>query len=188
MATTIDTRKLERIYTIPLRKAFDYLRTRRTERAVKLVREFAAKHMKVELENVRISEGVNSLLWRDSIEKPPRRLKVRVVREGEMARIWIIGEEEAVKKAAENAKKALEAKAAEKKAAKPAEKKEAKAGSETAKTGEAAKADAKPAEKKPDAPAAQKPAPEPTAKAPAPGISPPKSQQKHMQQGGRNQI
>lgn len=102
--------KLERIYTVPLSKAYDYIRTRRTERAVKLLREFVSRHMKVELENVRISEGINSLLWRDSIQKPPRKVKVRVVRENESARAWLLGEEEEIKKIAEEKKKAAEAK------------------------------------------------------------------------------
>lgn len=108
--------KLERIYTIPLSKAYDYIRTRRTERAVKLLREFVARHMKVELENVRISEGVNSLLWRDSIQKPPRRIKVRVVKEEGMAKAWLLGEEEEMKKKEDARKKADEKKEAEKKA------------------------------------------------------------------------
>lgn len=173
-----DLPKLERIYTIPLRKAFDYLRTRRTERAVKLVREFVAKHMKVELDNVRISEGVNSMLWRDSIEKPPRRIKVRVVREGENARAWVIGEEEAVKKAAEEAKKAGDAKAKkgspEKKPevrpeAKKEEKKDAGDGKGAAEKKEAA-------------------APKPASSIPTAASSPKVNVQVPPMQGGRNQI
>ncbi len=124
-----DASKLERIYTVPLSKAYDYIRTRRTERAVKLLREFIARHMKVALEGVRISEGVNMLLWRDSIQKPPRKIKVRVVREGEMARAWLPGEEEEMKKKEDERKKVQEAKkkeAEKKEGAKPADKKEEK--------------------------------------------------------------
>jgi len=62
--------KLERIYTVPLNKAYDYLRTRRTERAVKLLRAFAVRHMKVHEDNVRISAGVNALMWRTPSRSP----------------------------------------------------------------------------------------------------------------------
>lgn len=102
--------KLERIYTVPLSKAYDYIRTRRTERAVKLLRAFVSRHMKVELEDVRISEGINALLWRDSMQKPPRRVKIRAVRENDKARAWLLGEEEEIKKIADEKKKAAEAK------------------------------------------------------------------------------
>lgn len=133
--------KLERIYTVPLVKAYEYLHTRRTERAVKLLRAFVAKHMKADIENVRISEGVNKLLWRDSIQKPPRRIKVRVVKEGEMAKAWLLGEEEEMKKIEDAKKKAEEAKRKEEE-----KKAEAKAKVDAKKPEGAAKAEGKPSE------------------------------------------
>ena len=72
----------ERIYTIPLRKAFGSPRTKRTSKAVKIVREFLAKHMKVTEDHISISEVVNSALWQRGIQKPPRRIKVKVIKEG----------------------------------------------------------------------------------------------------------
>ncbi len=127
--------KLERIYTIPLSKAYDYLRTRRTERAVKLLREFVLRHMKAEV--VKISAGVNNLLWRDSIEKPPRKVKVRVVKDEGVAHVWLLGEEEELKKTQEEKKKVAEAKKKEEeKKAKPAT--GAKEGDKQPKTGEKA--------------------------------------------------
>jgi len=159
--------KLERIYTIPLSKAYDYIRTRRTERAVKLLREFVARHMKVELEDVRISEGVNALLWRDSIQRPPRRVKVRVVKEGEMAKAWLPGEEEDMKKAEDARKKAEEEKKkeADKKAAK--EKPAATAAPASGAAGAAT-------------PAAAKPAAAPATEAPAQKSQNPKAGDMHM--------
>ena len=148
--------KLERIYTIPLSKAYMYTRTRRAERAIKLLRAFATRHMKVDEEGVRISEGVNSLVWRDSIQKPPRKIKVRVVREDGNAKIWLLGEEEEIKKAEEARKKAEDEKKKEEEkkkaqsAPKPEEKKEVPSGAKEA----AAKGDAKKEEPKAPAQAA----------------------------------
>jgi large subunit ribosomal protein L31e len=174
MAETTDNRKLERIYTVPLRKAFDYLRTRRVERAVKLLRAFMARHFKVEEKSVRISEGVNSLLWRDSIQKPPRRIKIRGVLADGMVKAWLIGEEEEIKRSSDEAKKKSEEKA-KKKEAQAAARKDKPAAKPAAPA-------AKPASDKPAAPKVASPAPS-AANAPK-SASPPKSA---MPQG-RNQI
>ncbi|MEM4633615.1 MAG: 50S ribosomal protein L31e [Candidatus Anstonellaceae archaeon] len=102
---------LERIYTIPLAEAYEYVRTKRAKRAVKLVRQFAIRHMKAE--DAKISEGVNQRIFRDGIQKPPRRIKVRIVKgEDGIAKVWMIGEEEKLKAEAEKKSKELEAKKA----------------------------------------------------------------------------
>ena len=67
---------LERVYTIPLRKAFEAKRTSRANRAVDIIRAFAARHMKSPL--VRIDEKVNQLVWSHGIEKIPRKVTVRL--------------------------------------------------------------------------------------------------------------
>lgn len=142
---------LERIYTIPLADAYEYVRTKRARRAVKLIREFAIRHMKAG--DAKISEGVNAAVLRNGMQKPPRRIKVRIVKNEEsVAKIWLVGEEEKIK---ENAKKKEEAKkAAEKKLSESAPKKE-----------EAKKEAAKPQDSKPAAEA--KPAAKPAAAAPS---------------------
>jgi len=141
---------LERIYTIPLRDAFDHVRTKRGKRAIKIIRAFALRHMKAD--DVRVSEGVNSAILRDGIEKPPRRIKVRMVKgDDALVRVWLIGEEEKIKAAADKKKKETE----DKKKTEEAAKKAADAKKEEAKKAE----DAKKAAAKPVAPAqAAKPA------------------------------
>ncbi|MCX8197655.1 MAG: 60S ribosomal protein L31 [Candidatus Micrarchaeota archaeon] len=108
---------LERIYTIPLSDAYGHVRTKRAKRAVKLVREFALRHMKAK--EAKISEGVNSRIFRDGMQKPPRRIKVRIVKgEDQIAKVWLVGEEEKLREAAkkeEEKKQAAEKKAEEKK-------------------------------------------------------------------------
>ncbi|VVC01847.1 50S ribosomal protein L31e [uncultured archaeon] len=99
---------LERIYTIPLGGMYEIVRQKRWKRAVKFIRDFALRHMKAE--STRISEGVNSLVLRDGIQKPPRRIKVRIVKDDKsLASVWLIGEEEKQKELAEKKKKEEEA-------------------------------------------------------------------------------
>ena len=70
----------EAIYTIPLSKAYEKPRKRRAKTAVKELRKFVKRHAKVDNENViKISNSVNALIWFRSIEKPPRKVKVKVV-------------------------------------------------------------------------------------------------------------
>ena len=81
----------ERFYTIPLGKAWIAKRKRRAPKAAKIVRSFVLKHMKVrmeaeeeeEAERVVIDNEVNEKLWSRGIEKPPRKIRVRVVKNKE---------------------------------------------------------------------------------------------------------
>ncbi|MGD0175343.1 MAG: 50S ribosomal protein L31e [Candidatus Bathyarchaeia archaeon] len=72
----------ERIYTIPLRHVWVVTpRGKRAPRAVRDVRDFVARHMKAE--EVAISNEVNAALWARSINKPPRKITVRAVKDKE---------------------------------------------------------------------------------------------------------
>ncbi|MFI5449696.1 MAG: 50S ribosomal protein L31e [Candidatus Bathyarchaeia archaeon] len=72
----------ERTYTIPLHHVHVVTpRIRRAPRSVRDVRAFIARHMSAE--EVSISNEVNELLWARSINKPPRRIKVRAVKDKE---------------------------------------------------------------------------------------------------------
>ncbi len=122
--------KLERIYTIPLGKVYEHIRQKRAIRAVKMVRAFLARHMKVPEVAVKLSEGLNSAIWMRGIQKPPRFIKVRVVKETDRTTASLLDEKVKVNymgkaSRAEDKKRRLGPK--EKKAeAKPAEKKEEK--------------------------------------------------------------
>ncbi len=71
--------KLERTYTIPLRREFLKVpRYRRTEKASRALRQFLAKHMKSEV--VKIGQHLNEFLWMHGMKNPPPRVKVNVVR------------------------------------------------------------------------------------------------------------
>jgi large subunit ribosomal protein L31e len=82
----------ERFYTIPLRNAWISPRKKRAPKAARIVRKFVAKHMKVnteafdedeEPERLVIDNEVNEKLWSRGIEKPPRKIRVRVVKDNE---------------------------------------------------------------------------------------------------------
>ena len=83
----------ERIYTIPLRRAWISPRKKRAPRAVHLVKSFIQRHMKIETgggkseedeeERLVISNEVNEKLWSRGIEKPPRNIRVRAVKDKE---------------------------------------------------------------------------------------------------------
>ena len=81
----------ERFYTIPLRKAWISTRKKRAPKAARIVKSFVLKHMKVrteaegeeEAEKLVIDNEVNEKLWNRGIEKPPRKIRVRVVKDKE---------------------------------------------------------------------------------------------------------
>ncbi|GIU71115.1 MAG: hypothetical protein KatS3mg003_0594 [Candidatus Nitrosocaldaceae archaeon] len=69
----------ERVYTINLAKVVLTPRNRRSKRAINMIREFAMKHMKSE--EVKIDEELNNIVWKRGIRKPPRRIRVKMIRE-----------------------------------------------------------------------------------------------------------
>lgn len=71
----------ERLYVVPLGRVWTTPRPYRTPKAVKALKSFIKKHMKVD--RVRIDGKLNQFIWRRSIEKPPRRIRVRVTRDKE---------------------------------------------------------------------------------------------------------
>jgi large subunit ribosomal protein L31e len=72
----------EKIYTISLRHVWVVTaRGKRAPRAVRDVRDFVARHMKAE--EVAMSNEVNAALWSRSINKPPRKITVRAVKDKE---------------------------------------------------------------------------------------------------------
>ena len=70
---------MERIYTIPLRDVKRVPRTKRSPKAMRYIREFIQKHMKVE--DVVIATEVNEKIWERGREKIPSKIKVKAVEE-----------------------------------------------------------------------------------------------------------
>jgi large subunit ribosomal protein L31e len=79
----------ERIYTVPLRKAYwTGSRLRRSNRAVRILREFVERHMKPE--EVVIQAEVNERIWERGIQKPPRRIRIRATKNSDnLVRVYL---------------------------------------------------------------------------------------------------
>lgn len=83
----------EKIYTIPLGKAWISPRKKRAPRAIRLIKSFIQRHMKIkteveemkeeEAERLVVSNEVNEKIWSRGIEKPPRKIRVRAVKDKE---------------------------------------------------------------------------------------------------------
>jgi large subunit ribosomal protein L31e len=82
----------ERTYTIPLGKALIKPPKKRAPRAMRMIRAFITKHMKLtakaeeeeeekELPTLVISKEVNEKVWGRGIEKPPRKIRVRAAKD-----------------------------------------------------------------------------------------------------------
>jgi len=80
----------ERFYTIPLSKAWLMPPNKRAPKAMRIIKDFLRRHMKLgarreeeegELERLVISNEVNEVVWRRGIEKPPRKIRVKVAKD-----------------------------------------------------------------------------------------------------------
>jgi large subunit ribosomal protein L31e len=83
----------EKTFTVPLSKALIMPPRKRTPRAIRMVKSFITKHMKLEAKKpeegeeeeeaprLTISNEVNEKLWGKGIEKPPRKIRVRATKD-----------------------------------------------------------------------------------------------------------
>jgi large subunit ribosomal protein L31e len=83
----------ERFYTIPLGKAWLVPPNKRAPKAIRIIRDFIKRHMKLEAKKeaeegeeaepkrLIISNEVNERIWSRGIEKPPRKIRVRATRD-----------------------------------------------------------------------------------------------------------
>ncbi|MFH1237070.1 MAG: 50S ribosomal protein L31e [Candidatus Aenigmatarchaeota archaeon] len=81
---------IEKVYTIPLRGWMKEPRSKRSKRAVREVQAFVSKHAKSKI--VKISKGVNELIFSRGFQKPPRRIKVEVKGDKETVQVRLPGE------------------------------------------------------------------------------------------------
>lgn len=138
----------ERIYTVPLRRAWlRESRSKRASKAISTVKDFIRRHTKAT--EIKISRGLNELIFSRGFQKPPAKIKVQTVGEFPMITVKLPGEDMPVKKDEKKAgisglKERLSGKPAEKSTAEP--KKTEKKSEETAsekEPGEKAKKDDK---------------------------------------------
>jgi len=81
----------EREYVIPLRRHWFSARTyERTSKAIKAIKQFVAKHMKVldrNTDKVKLDVSFNNEIWYKGRASPPAKVKVKAVREGDLIKV-----------------------------------------------------------------------------------------------------
>src|SRR4030042_5310293 len=82
--------KIEREYVIPLRRRWKIVpRYQKTNKAVRTVKEFLVRHMKIrdrDLNKIKIDKYLNEIIWSRGIKNPPSKIKVRAIKEGDIVR------------------------------------------------------------------------------------------------------
>ncbi len=132
----------ERIYTVPLKEAWNAQRYRRSERAMMVLKAFAKRHMKAE-NSITVDTTVNEAIWARGIKSPPHKIRVKMTKDDEGAVTITMAD---VDPKAEAKKARADAKAEAKEKAKPKKEPNAEAKPEKAEPA---------AESKPEEPAAE---------------------------------
>jgi len=70
---------IARIYTINFSKAWLTPKHKRTDRVVNMIKEFAIKHMKSS--QIKIDQELNRYIWEKGKTNPPRKVRVRIVKD-----------------------------------------------------------------------------------------------------------
>jgi len=85
---------IEREYVIPLReKCRSVPRYKKTSKAVKTVKEFLARHMKVydrDLRKIKLDIHLNEFLWSQGIKNPPHSVKVKATKVGDIVKVELV--------------------------------------------------------------------------------------------------
>jgi len=80
----------EKEYVIPIRaKLVKVQKYRRAGKAIKIVKEFLVRHMKIrdrDLNKIRVDRYLNDFIWARGIRSPPVKVKVKVYKEGDIVR------------------------------------------------------------------------------------------------------
>ncbi|MBA7666102.1 hypothetical protein ES703_74179 [subsurface metagenome] len=88
--TETKTEKIEKEYIIPLRIKWKKVpRYKRTNKAIKAIKEFLVRHMKIrdrDLKKVKIDKYLNEVVWSRGIKNPPFKIKVRAIKKGDIVK------------------------------------------------------------------------------------------------------
>jgi len=92
---------IEKEYIIPLReKCRPVPRYKKTPKAVKTIKEFLIRHMKMRdnnLKKIKIDRYLNEFLWKRGIKKPIHKIKVKAIKEGDIVRVELVNIPEKLK-------------------------------------------------------------------------------------------
>jgi large subunit ribosomal protein L31e len=73
--------EMERIYTVPLGRAWIAQKYRRAEKAIFVLKQFTERHMKPT--EIIIDPSVNEAIWARGIKNPPRKIRVKMTKDNE---------------------------------------------------------------------------------------------------------
>lgn len=94
---------LEREYNVPLRRKYLLVpKYKRTNKAVKTLREFIAKHMKSD--DIKLGRYLNDMIWKDGAKKPPHHVEV-IAKKDDQGVVFVEMKGAPVKKKKEESKK-----------------------------------------------------------------------------------
>ena len=68
-----------RIYTVNLAKAWDTPKYRRTDRVINIIKEFTQRHMQTN--KIKIDQDLNRDIWSRGKRNPPRKIRLRMIKE-----------------------------------------------------------------------------------------------------------
>ena len=98
---TKQTIKKSNEYVIPLKRVWlNVPRYKRTSRAVKAIKTFIVRHMKVperDISKVKIDVYLNNDMWFKGGKKPPAKIKVKATQEGDIIKVEFIEDPQHVK-------------------------------------------------------------------------------------------
>jgi large subunit ribosomal protein L31e len=87
---------LTRVYMINLGRAWITPQHKRTDRVINMIKEFAKKHMKSE--EIKIDQDLNRQIWKRGKTNPPRKVRVKMVKD-DNGIVIVSSYEEAIKTA-----------------------------------------------------------------------------------------
>lgn len=86
--------EVSREYIIPLRAEFRKVpRYRRTSKAIKAIREFLVRHMKIrdrDLSKIKIDSYLNEFVWARGIKNPPHKIKIKATKEEDLVKVELV--------------------------------------------------------------------------------------------------
>ena len=89
--TESKTSNTKKEYTIPLReKCRPVPRYKKTPKAIKTIKEFLVRHMKIrdrDLKKIKLDKYLNEAVWFKGIKNPPIKIKVKAIKEGDIVRV-----------------------------------------------------------------------------------------------------
>ncbi|MDP3992560.1 MAG: 50S ribosomal protein L31e [Candidatus Pacearchaeota archaeon] len=89
-----ETKKEGKEFIIPLRRKFrKTVSYNRAPKAIKVIREFLVRHMKVydrDLRKIKLDKYLNEFVWNRGIKNPPAKIKVRAFIDGDFIRVELV--------------------------------------------------------------------------------------------------